>query len=179
MSLVATAKIGRNSDQDVPKQCPCCSGLQYEDCCLPIISGKDALTAEALVRSRYTAFVVKSLDHVENTHASEIKNDFNRAEAERLADECEWKSLRINKATETGDEAEVEYIVQVGREGVTHTKATRSQFRRENNQWFYVSTKAVPLLDQAHSQKVGRNDPCPCASGKKFKKCCGVATLSH
>jgi len=21
-------------------------------------------------------------------------------------------------------------------------------------------------------QKVGRNDPCPCGSGKKFKKCC-------
>lgn len=21
--------------------------------------------------------------------------------------------------------------------------------------------------------KVGRNDPCPCGSGKKFKKCCG------
>ena len=25
----------------------------------------------------------------------------------------------------------------------------------------------------AHSEKVGRNDPCPCGSGKKYKKCCG------
>ncbi|MEA3435265.1 MAG: PBPRA1643 family SWIM/SEC-C metal-binding motif protein [Thermodesulfobacteriota bacterium] len=23
------------------------------------------------------------------------------------------------------------------------------------------------------SEKIGRNDPCPCGSGKKFKKCCG------
>ncbi|MFC2021620.1 SEC-C metal-binding domain-containing protein [Chloroflexota bacterium] len=23
-------------------------------------------------------------------------------------------------------------------------------------------------------QKVGRNDPCPCGSGKKYKKCCGA-----
>ena len=23
-------------------------------------------------------------------------------------------------------------------------------------------------------QKVGRNDPCPCGSGKKYKKCCGM-----
>jgi preprotein translocase subunit SecA len=23
--------------------------------------------------------------------------------------------------------------------------------------------------------KIGRNDPCPCGSGKKYKKCCGVA----
>jgi preprotein translocase subunit SecA len=22
-------------------------------------------------------------------------------------------------------------------------------------------------------EKVGRNDPCPCGSGKKYKKCCG------
>lgn len=27
--------------------------------------------------------------------------------------------------------------------------------------------------------KVGRNDPCPCGSGKKFKKCCGTATVLH
>ncbi len=25
--------------------------------------------------------------------------------------------------------------------------------------------------------KVGRNDPCPCGSGKKFKKCCGAAVI--
>ena len=25
----------------------------------------------------------------------------------------------------------------------------------------------------AHSNKVGRNDPCPCGSGKKYKNCCG------
>lgn len=27
---------------------------------------------------------------------------------------------------------------------------------------------------QAVSEKVGRNDPCPCGSGKKYKKCCGA-----
>ncbi len=26
---------------------------------------------------------------------------------------------------------------------------------------------------QAVSNKVGRNDPCTCGSGKKYKKCCG------
>src|SRR5262249_18285463 len=31
---------------------------------------------------------------------------------------------------------------------------------------------AVPA---AVSAKVGRNDPCPCGSGKKYKKCCGSA----
>jgi uncharacterized protein len=27
------------------------------------------------------------------------------------------------------------------------------------------------------TEKVGRNDPCPCGSGKKFKRCCGNNTL--
>lgn len=26
---------------------------------------------------------------------------------------------------------------------------------------------------QAHTKKIGRNDPCPCGSGKKYKQCCG------
>jgi uncharacterized protein YchJ len=29
-----------------------------------------------------------------------------------------------------------------------------------------------------NDDKVGRNDPCPCGSGKKFKKCCGAANAS-
>jgi preprotein translocase subunit SecA len=24
-------------------------------------------------------------------------------------------------------------------------------------------------------KKIGRNDPCPCGSGKKYKKCCGIS----
>jgi hypothetical protein len=33
----------------------------------------------------------------------------------------------------------------------------------------------APIVQQATSNKVGRNEPCPCGSGKKFKKCCGAA----
>ncbi|MFA5042526.1 MAG: preprotein translocase subunit SecA [Kiritimatiellia bacterium] len=34
-------------------------------------------------------------------------------------------------------------------------------------------TKGETLTRQREDVKVGRNDPCPCKSGKKFKKCCG------
>ena len=33
------------------------------------------------------------------------------------------------------------------------------------------SSKETPF--KRESTKVGRNDPCPCGSGKKYKKCCG------
>lgn len=155
--------------------CPCCSGRAFEDCCEPILAGKAAPTAEAQVRARYTAFAVKKIDHVENTHAPEIRADFNRAEAERLAEECEWKSLRIHSAIEDGDEAAIEFVMQVRRNGGLFIKAGKSSFRREHGQWLFVSTKPSPQLEHAQSDKVNRNDPCPCGSGKKYKKCHGTA----
>ena len=33
--------------------------------------------------------------------------------------------------------------------------------------------KAAPAPKGSNGKKVGRNDPCPCGSGKKYKKCCG------
>lgn len=30
-----------------------------------------------------------------------------------------------------------------------------------------------PRMIKSDNPKVGRNDPCPCGSGKKYKKCCG------
>jgi SEC-C motif domain protein len=84
-----------------------------------------------------------------------------------LAEECEWQSLRIHKAIEDGDQADVEYVMQVRRQGTCITKALKSHFRRENGQWFYVSVKPAPQLEHASSVKINRNDPCPCASGKQ------------
>jgi SEC-C motif-containing protein len=43
----------------------------------------------------------------------------------------------------------------------------QSRFVREKKQWFYIDG-TFPKHN-----KVGRNEPCPCGSGKKFKQCCG------
>lgn len=34
-------------------------------------------------------------------------------------------------------------------------------------------------LSKRMGKKVGRNEPCPCGSGKKFKKCCGASSVLH
>ncbi|RTL52674.1 MAG: YecA family protein [Rhodocyclaceae bacterium] len=39
--------------------------------------------------------------------------------------------------------------------------------------------RIVATTVQRDAPKVGRNDPCPCGSGKKFKKCCGAAAELH
>ena len=50
----------------------------------------------------------------------------------------------------------------------------RAEFSRIDGRWFYIDgemIKAKPVVREA--PKVGRNEPCPCGSGKKYKKCCG------
>ena len=155
--------------------CPCGSKRDHEDCCGPIIAGIPAPTAEALVRARYTAFVKDVLDYVERTHAPEVREDFNRAEAERVTQQYEWRGLEICRAIETGDTAEVEFVVRFHwKQQETATRSV-SRFRRDHGQWFYVSTERSQIVPQRIT-KVGRNDPCPCGSGKKAKKCCGLTT---
>ncbi|OYO76143.1 hypothetical protein CG709_16065 [Lachnotalea glycerini] len=41
----------------------------------------------------------------------------------------------------------------------------------EKRKELYKTQKASGTIVKGH--KVGRNDPCPCGSGKKYKKCCG------
>ena len=49
-----------------------------------------------------------------------------------------------------------------------------SRFSRVDGQWYYVDGELVkPATEQRQRPKVGRNEPCPCGSGRKYKKCCG------
>ena len=37
-----------------------------------------------------------------------------------------------------------------------------------------ISQKQNEKSNKLSSKKIGRNEPCPCASGKKYKHCCGA-----
>jgi uncharacterized protein YchJ len=43
---------------------------------------------------------------------------------------------------------------------------------RLRNVYFHCRQRHYAPVRQVHSPKVGRNDPCPCGSGKKYKNCC-------
>ena len=152
--------------------CSCGSGLEFENCCGPILDGALAKTPEALMRSRYSAYVLGKMDHIDRTHAPEIRNDFNRAEAERTAREIEWLGLNVISSSENGDKGTVEFSLRFRRNDQELTQHEVSTFRRTDGHWFYVDGKVSASLPPRHVVKVGRNDPCPCGSGKKYKKCC-------
>lgn len=158
-------------------RCPCGSGRGFEDCCGPILGGAPAPTAEALMRSRYTAYVRDQVDHIERTHASSANEDFDRAATEELAHSVDWLGLDIlstSDGLESDETGTVEFAVRYrqNREMTVHHEL--SYFGREDGRWVYVDGTINPKGPPRRVEKVGRNDPCPCGSGKKYKKCCGA-----
>jgi SEC-C motif-containing protein len=128
------------------------------------------------MRSRYTAFVLGEFDYIENTLATEVRDSFNRSAAESTAHSVEWVGLEIRDTSDGGEEDDggmVEFAANFKDDGKLLVHHERSNFRREEGRWVYVDGKMNPKGNPRRVEKVGRNEPCPCGSGKKYKKCCG------
>lgn len=158
------------------KRCPCGTGRSLEDCCGPVLSGMPAITPEVLMRSRYSAFVLCDIDHLERTHAPETRGNFNRAEAERFASEVEWLGLEIISSSESNDTGMVEFHARFCQNGHESGQHELSRFKRQDGCWLYVDGDVSAKQLPRRVVKVGRNDPCACGSGKKYKRCCGITT---
>jgi len=160
------------------QDCHCGSGRPYADCCGPIIEGgQAAATAEALMRSRYSAYVVGAIDHLGDTLHPEHRGDWDRDATARWASQSEWLGLEIRDVEgggENDDEGIVEFVANFTEQGAHKVHHERSRFSRQDGRWYYVDGQLPRPVTQRHATpKVGRNDPCPCGSGKKYKKCCG------
>lgn len=158
--------------------CPCGSQQSYEQCCQLIHQDpKSVATAEALMRARYSAFVKANIDFIGATHIPGTE-DFDPAEAKDWAENSIWQGLEIvksHKGSAADDKGTVEFKAKYkdtqDKQYVHHEIA---EFKKVNGQWYYDQGQIVGLGPLKRSApKVGRNDPCPCGSGKKFKKCCG------
>jgi SEC-C motif-containing protein len=159
--------------------CPCGSGSVYELCCGSIIAGAPAATAEALMRSRYTAHVKRAYDYLERSLSAEQRQDFSLDDAKRWAEGSEWLGLAISRTEKGGpDDTEgvVEFCARFRSAGKDYEHVETALFGREEGKWVYSgSVEPKGQTVRRETPKVGRNDPCPCGSGKKFKKCCGAA----
>ncbi|MCP3870230.1 MAG: YchJ family protein [Gammaproteobacteria bacterium] len=158
--------------------CSCGTGLDLDTCCGPLLSGEThAETAEALMRARYSAFAMRKIDFLSNSLHPDHREDHDAPATRRWAENSEWLGLEIRSTTAGGasdDEGVVEFIATFKEKGVIRRHHEKSQFRKEGDTWYYVDGEMVPPKTEVHQQpKVGRNKPCPCGSGKKYKKCCG------
>jgi SEC-C motif-containing protein len=158
--------------------CPCNSGLPYDACCEPLIRGTvKAPGPEALMRARYSAFAHEEMPYLLETLHPGQRNDYDEAGAAKWARESDWTGLEILKvsgdpATENTGSVEFKACYRRNNEKLEHHEL--AEFRKTNGIWYFYDGKMVaPGQFQRETPKVGRNDPCPCGSGKKFKKCCG------
>jgi SEC-C motif domain protein len=155
--------------------------LNYSDCCLPYISGtKTPPTPEALMRSRYAAYVLNNISYIEMTQTADDKEGFNKEEAQKWSEGSDWLGLEI-KNTNGGGTSEtsgvVEFIAHY-RDKKTHHQFHHhetSVFEKHDGIWKFIQGEVhgANSVKRIHP-KIGRNDPCSCGSGKKFKKCCGA-----
>jgi SEC-C motif-containing protein len=136
-----------------------------------------ARTAEALMRSRYTAYAVQDIDYLESTLDTNQLRDFDKDATARWARESSWIGLEIvgtSAGSSVDKDGSVEFEARYERDGEVHKHREISWFRRIDGRWLYSGGKeAGPAQFQRDAPKTGRNAPCPCGSGKKFKKCCG------
>ena len=160
------------------EKCPCMSGRDYAECCEPVIKGtRKAATPEELMRSRYSAYAKAEVDHIINSTHKDQRDSNDREEIRKWAEKSRWNGLEILR-TEAGgpddDTGTVEFIARYSDRGVNLEHHEIAEFRKVNGEWFFYDGKMVPQAPYVRSgKKIGRNDPCPCGSGKKYKKCCG------
>jgi SEC-C motif-containing protein len=173
--------------------CPCGSHREFEQCCGPLLGGaRKPLTAEELMRARYTAYTRKDIGYIARTFAPESLGDFDAGQARAWAGEASWRGLRIvsiEKGRALDHEGVVEFVATYQQRGATIAHHERSRFRKTaQGEWLFVegaTTRSAEagehnfLSDREQTRtvpsaapKVGRNDLCPCGSGKKYKACC-------
>ena len=158
--------------------CPCGSGKEYSECCEPIIKGTAlAQSPEALMRSRYTAYVKQEIGWLKESLEATQRSDFDEPSVEAWSRDSEWLGIEI-KQTKTEEEKNigwVEFIARFKQGNITRNHHELGEFHKVGGAWFFYDGRAVKQ-ETVHKEgpDVGRNDPCPCGSGKKYKKCCGA-----
>jgi Uncharacterized protein conserved in bacteria len=164
--------------------CPCGSGLTLDQCCGPHIEGASwPKDAESLMRSRYTAYVLGRHQWLVDTTHPDYRENVSAAKLEEQTRDIHWLRLDVADAkadVPAGQNGElfdtVEFYAYYELEGIPRQLGERSFFQRKDDKIYYVDGVALrPEAYRRPEPKVGRNDPCPCGSGKKYKKCCGAS----
>lgn len=120
--------------------CPCCSGKSYEECCRPYHLGeKHAPTAEALMRSRFSAFAIPNGGYLMETTFPEKRKFHNKIDLQEWGEINEWTKLEIVKTPAFNQvEFKAYYTDEDGEFQVHHE---HSLFKKLNERWYYVSGK--------------------------------------
>jgi SEC-C motif-containing protein len=118
------------------QDCYCGSGISFGLCCQPYISGqKNAPTAEALMRSRYSAYAVHNADYLWETTAPKMRKYHSKGAILQWAKANHWLTLEILEAS-TASVAFRAYYLDLKLQAQIHHE--RSAFINEGGKWYYL-----------------------------------------
>jgi SEC-C motif-containing protein len=159
------------------------TNIPYEDSkaleayCLPFLQGeKRPETAAELMASRYVAYATGAIDYLLETHDPKTRSAADRKATEEWSKRADWRGLELVRIEQGGpedDAGQVEFIARYAIDDAEYAHHERAEFRKLDGRWFFMNGEkvAAPPVRRT-APKIGRNDPCPCGSGKKYKKCC-------
>jgi SEC-C motif domain protein len=153
--------------------CPCGTGRTFADCCEPLIrQQRTAATAEQVMRSRFTAHVIRDEAHLHRTYLPTAKQPYVPDDA--AGEAMDWTRLVIHShdhevKPDTSHVDFTAYYRDGDQELAMHEK---SEFLRVEGVWLFSRPIRQGPAPVKAAVKAGRNDPCPCGSGKKYKQCC-------
>lgn len=147
-------------------QCPCGSPT-YHDCCQPLHEGVPAVTAEALMRSRFSAFCLKNIEYIIETTVPVQQALLDKNALQSWADEMYWTRLDvISHVAKIGKRhAQVHFMAYYDNGQGESCHDEHSSFVKIDDVWYFLDP-TVPIT-------LTNKQPCLCGSGDKFKACCG------
>ncbi len=152
--------------------CECGLEKPFDECCGRFLNGgAKAGTAEELMRSRFVAFGMGDFDYIERTQVDPLPPEVRDRKLP------EWETLKVvttSKGSEDDSTGVVEFVAHYHHHGC-HNHHEKARFSKVDGEWKYVNGDITEhgTVKRSHP-KVGRNDVCPCGSGKKYKRCCGL-----
>jgi SEC-C motif-containing protein len=128
------------------------------------------------MRSRYTAYTVHAIDYIIKTSLDENER-IDYKETKDWSENSKWLGLKIvstNRGSITDTEGTVEFEASFEKDGLKEIHHETARFSKKGEKWMYKDGETVPKTVIRTGPKIGRNDPCPCGSGRKYKHCCGA-----
>ncbi len=147
--------------------CPCNPKQRYELCCQPFHQGKSFPdTAEQLMRSRYSAFVLGEIDYIIETTIPAQQQFLNKQEITEWSRQTQWHKLQINNHTPNIGKrhASVDFEAFFITDDGMQSHREHSTFVTIENRWYFIDPVRTGVTNK---------QPCICGSGEKFKHCCG------
>ena len=128
------------------------------------------------MRARYSAFVTGAIDFIVSSTHSRARKEIDQSFITDWSQNSIWHGLEILETKDVNEnKAFVSFEARFTQNGEEQHHREKSLFEREDGEWRFVTGDELknPTV-RYETRPPGRNEPCPCGSGKKYKKCHGA-----